>query len=133
MLTADFDFELPEQLIAQDPVATRDMSRLMVLGRDSRKIEHYSFWDIHQFINEGDVFVWKNSKVIPARLRGENLKTKGQFEALLLKENSRNDWWAMLRPGKRARPGTRICFKSFSTEQSDLEAIVLETNLEGHR
>src|SRR5262245_21711309 len=133
MLTTDFEFELPEQLIAQQPVATRDLSRLMVLERNSRQTEHRRFSDIHKFLNEGDVLVLNNSRVIPARLRGENLKTGGQFEALLLTENSKNDWWAMLRPGKRARPGTRINFKSFSDKQTDLEAIVVETNLEGHR
>jgi S-adenosylmethionine:tRNA ribosyltransferase-isomerase len=108
MRTADFDYSLPPELIAQQPAAQRDQSRLLILHRGSGSIEHKDFRDILEYIRPGDVLVLNNSRVIPARLRGLNEKTGGQFEILLLEENAPNDWWAMLRPGKRARVGTQI-------------------------
>src|SRR4051812_11026489 len=103
MRTADFDFPLPPELIAQTPAAMRDQSRLLVLQRDDGKIEHRQFRDVPEYFRAGDVLVLNNSRVIPARLRGLNAQTGGQFELLLLEENATNDWWVMLRPGKRAR------------------------------
>ena len=72
------------------------------------RIEHRRFPDLLEFLRPGDVLVLNNSRVIPARLRGANARTGGQFEVLLLEENAPNDWWVMLRPGKRARIGTQI-------------------------
>src|SRR5438094_3692829 len=108
MRTADFDFNLPPELIAQTPAAKRDESRLLVLDRKSGSVTHEKFRDVLEFFRPGDVLVLNNSRVIPARLHGMNASTGGKFELLLLEENSPNDWWAMLRPGKRARVGTEI-------------------------
>src|SRR5678815_1543296 len=102
MRVADFDFELPPELIAQHPAQERDQSRLLVLHRTTGEIEHRQFRELKNFLRAGDVLVLNNSRVIPARLRGVNAKTNGAFEMLLLEENATNDWWAMLKPGKRA-------------------------------
>ena len=133
MRTADFDFELPPELIAQTPAPQRDQSRLLVMHRQTRQIEHRRFRDLLDFLRPGDVLVLNNSHVIPARLRGVNAHTGGRFEVLLLEENAANDWWVMLRPGKRARPGTQIAFHDLRGQPSELRAVVLEKNDEGHR
>ena len=133
MRTADFDFDLPPELIAQHPAPRRDASRLLVLHRLDGQMEHRSFSDFTRFLKAGDVLVINNSRVIPARLRGANARTGGQFEMLLLEEVARNDWWAMLRPGKRARPGTRIICRNPDGTPSAVSAMVVETNPEGHR
>jgi S-adenosylmethionine:tRNA ribosyltransferase-isomerase len=139
MRTADFNFELPPELIAQTPAPTRDASRLLVLHRDSARVEHRQFRDILEFFRAGDVLVFNNSRVIPARLRGKNAKSGGEFEMLLLEENATNDWWAMMRPGKRARIGTQIILhrsadlQSAYRSETQIRATVLETNDEGHR
>jgi S-adenosylmethionine:tRNA ribosyltransferase-isomerase len=130
--TADFNFDLPPELIAQAPAPNRDASRLLVLHRDSERIEHRSFRDILEFLRAGDVLVFNNSRVIPARLRAANPKTGGQFEILLLEENSTNDWWTMMRPGKRARVGSEIVLLD-AGKHTEIRATVLETNDEGHR
>jgi S-adenosylmethionine:tRNA ribosyltransferase-isomerase len=132
MRTADFEYELPSELIAQAPVACRDRSRLLILHRDSGLIEHRHFGDLTEFLGAGDVLVLNNSRVIPARLRGFNPQTGGQFEILLLEENATNDWWAMLRPGRRARVGSQIVLRDLRGEQGPV-ATVLETNAAGHR
>lgn len=133
MRTADFDFELPPELIAQEPVARREESRMLVLRRDSGRVEHRRFADLGEFLRFGDVLVLNNSKVIPARLRGVNARTGGQFELLLLEENRLNDWWAMMRPGKRARVGTRIDIRGAGGSATPIHAVVEEINAEGHR
>jgi S-adenosylmethionine:tRNA ribosyltransferase-isomerase len=131
--TADFEFFLPEQLIAQNPVATRDASRLLVLHREKNQIEHRMFHDVIQFLRDGDVLVLNNSKVIPARLRAVNPVTHGAFEILLLQENARNDWWTMMRPAKRARIGTKLALVDLQGQRSDFCATVIATNEDGHR
>jgi S-adenosylmethionine:tRNA ribosyltransferase-isomerase len=138
MRTSDFHFDLPPELIAQTPAARRDESRLLVLHRDSGKIAHKKFCDVLEFFRSGDVLVLNNSRVIPARLRGVNAGTAGRFEILLVEENATNDWWAMLRPGKRARVGTKIQIaprddSALSTAYSAISATVLDANDEGHR
>src|SRR5450631_4807137 len=133
MRTADFDFVLPQELIAQTPAVQRDQSRLLVLRRDTGAVAHRSFRDLLEFLHPGDVLVLNNSRVIPARLRGVNARTGGQFEVLLLEENAPNDWWVMLRPGKRARIGTQIIFCDAGGKSADVRAVVVETNDEGHR
>jgi S-adenosylmethionine:tRNA ribosyltransferase-isomerase len=133
MRTAEFDFELPPELIAQAPPPQRDQSRLLVLNRASGQVAHRQFRDLLEYLRPGDVLVLNNSRVIPARLRGANAKTGGQFEVLLVEENAVNDWWVMLRPGKRARVGTRILFRDLRGCPSPVQATVLETNAEGHR
>src|ERR1035438_1557383 len=133
MQTADFDYALPPELIAQHPAPKRDESRLLVLHRNENRIEHRRFPALLEFLRPGDVLVLNNSRVIPARLRGVNARTGGQFEVLLLEENAPNDWWVMLRPGKRARIGTQIIFCDAGGKLADVRAVVVETNDEGHR
>jgi len=131
--TADFDFLLPPELIAQIPMPERDQSRLLVVDRASGGITHGRFRDLLGYLRAGDVLVLNNSRVIPARLRGSNAKSGGQFEILLLEENHLNDWWVMLRPGKRARAGTEISFHDRAGNPTAVRATVTETNSEGHR
>jgi S-adenosylmethionine:tRNA ribosyltransferase-isomerase len=133
MRTADFDYELPPELIAQAPAPGRDQSRLLVLHRHPNRIEHRRFRDLLEHLDPGDLLVLNDSRVIPARLRGRNAHTGGQFELLLLEENATNDWWVMLRPGKRARVGTQIVLQDAHGQPSHVRAIVLATNHEGHR
>jgi S-adenosylmethionine:tRNA ribosyltransferase-isomerase len=133
MRTADFDFTLPPELIAQQPAPKRDESRLLVLHRNNGRVEHRKFRDFLEFLRDGDVLVLNNSRVIPARLRGTNVKSSGKFEMLLLEENAPNDWWAMLRPGKNARIGTQIILHDTKGEPTKIIATVLEINVEGHR
>jgi S-adenosylmethionine:tRNA ribosyltransferase-isomerase len=133
MRTADFNFALPPELIAQSPAQRRDGSRLLVLPRKDGRVEHRKFLDLLDFLRAGDVLVLNNSRVIPARLRGANAKSGGKFEMLLLEENSPNDWWAMLRPGKNARAGTQIILRNAKAEPTKIIATVTEVNAEGHR
>jgi S-adenosylmethionine:tRNA ribosyltransferase-isomerase len=133
MRTADFDFNLPPELIAQHPAPKRDESRLLVLDRNENHVEHRRFPDLLEFLCRGDVLVLNNSRVIPARLRGVNAKTGGKFEVLLLEENAPNDWWTMMRPGKKARIGAQIIFPETDGLPGDIYATVFETNDEGHR
>jgi S-adenosylmethionine:tRNA ribosyltransferase-isomerase len=131
--TSDFDYFLPPELIAQAPLPQRDQSRLLVLQRDAKKIAHQHFPNLLKHFRAGDVLVLNNSKVIPARLRGVNASTGGQFEILLLEENSPNNWWVMLRPGKRARVGSEIILQNLRGEKTGLHAKVTAVNGEGHR
>jgi S-adenosylmethionine:tRNA ribosyltransferase-isomerase len=133
MRTADFDFQVPAELVAQTPTTKRDASRLLVVHRKSCELEHRRFSDLVDYLRPGDVLVLNNSRVIPARLRGVNSKTAGQFELLLLEEAGLNDWWTMVRPGKRAREGTRISLRDSSGARTPIQATVLEKNEEGHR
>ncbi len=133
MRVADFEFHLPEELIAQQPAPARDASRLLVLHRENARMEHKSFRDVLEIFRRGDVLVLNDSRVIPARLRGVNVQTGGAFEILLLEENSRNDWWAMMRPGKRARLGTEIFLTDARGTHTEISATVLDVNSEGHR
>ncbi|MDR3457647.1 MAG: tRNA preQ1(34) S-adenosylmethionine ribosyltransferase-isomerase QueA [Verrucomicrobiae bacterium] len=133
MRTADFHYDLPPELIAQQPAGRRDGSRLLVISRKTGKIEHRMFAGLLDFLVPGDVLVLNNSRVIPARLHGKNPNTGGQFEILLLEENAVNDWWAMMRPGKRARPGTRIQLLDKSGGTTNFFAEVIDFNAEGHR
>ena len=133
MRASDFDYTLPPELIAQTPVTERDQSRLMVLDRATGKITHRHFFDLTEYFSAGDVLVLNDSRVIPARLRARNFRTGGHFEVFLFEENSPNDWWAMMRPGKRAAPGTRIQILNPDKSPSAFAATVLEINAEGHR
>jgi len=129
----DFDYFLPPGLIAQHPMPERDQSRLMILDRAEGKSNHRHFPDMLDCLRPGDVLVLNDSKVIPARLRALNSRSGGEFEVLLLEENAPNDWWTLMRPGKRAQPGLRIIFKNRSGEPTGVRATVTETNSEGHR
>jgi S-adenosylmethionine:tRNA ribosyltransferase-isomerase len=132
MRTADFQYDLPPDLIAQKPAERRDGSRLLVLHRHNG-LEHRQFPDLIGFLQKGDVLVLNNSRVIPARMYGKNAKSGGGFEVLLLTENSGNDWWAMIRPGKRARLGSQIAFSGPENGGPHILATVTEINAEGHR
>ena len=132
--TEDFGFELPEELIAQEPAAERDASRFFVFHRDSRQTEHRVFRDLPAYFRSGDVLVVNNSQVIPARLRAVNEKSGGAFEVFLLPDDGvADECWALMRPGKRARIGTKIFFTNQSGERTTVTATVLAHNDEGHR
>jgi S-adenosylmethionine:tRNA ribosyltransferase-isomerase len=134
MRTADFHFDLPPELIAQQPAPSRDQSRLLVLHRPEHRLEHRQFRDVLNYLRAGDLLVLNNSRVLPARLRGVNIKTGGTLEMLLIKEQARNDWWAMMKPGKRARVGTQISITNhLSRITPAITATVTATNHEGHR
>ena len=133
MRSSDFDYPLPTELIAQRPTQERDESRLLVLRRSDGAVTHHRFKDLPQLLRAGDLLTWNDSKVLAARLTGNNHRSGGEFEVLLLEENSRNDWWVMLRPGKRARAQTQIDFRTRTGESSRVSATVMEVNAEGHR
>lgn len=109
MRVEDFDYELPEELIAQTPIDQRDASRLMVLRRDERSVEHRCFCDLPAFLRSGDVMVLNDTRVIPARLWGRR-KTGGKVELLLLQEKAPGVWECLARPGKRTRVGEKLSF-----------------------
>ena len=110
MKVSDFDFDLPEELIAQHPLEKRDSSRLMVLDKNTGEIEHKSFHDVIEYLNEGDTLVLNNTRVMPARLIGENEGTGGKIEFLLLKRIEGDRWECLAKPGKRAKVGQKFTF-----------------------
>ena len=110
MKTSDFDYELPEELIAQTPISPRDHSRLLVYDRETRKAEHRHFYDIADYLKKGDVLVINETKVIPARLYGKKRGTGTDFEFLLLKRLNLTTWDVIMRPGKRLKPGGYVDF-----------------------
>jgi S-adenosylmethionine:tRNA ribosyltransferase-isomerase len=129
--TADFDFTLPPELIAQTPAAARDGSRLLVLHRRDGRTEHRQFRDVLDFLRAGDVLGLNNSRVLRARLRGHKPASGGQVELLLVEEITPNDWWILLRPGKRVRAGTEIHLLTNFGLASPVRAVVQEKNAEG--
>jgi len=110
MKVSDFDFDLPEELIAQHPLEKRDASRLMVLDKNTGNIEHRSFHDVIEYLNEGDTLVLNNTRVMPARLIGEKEETGGKIEFLLLKRLEGDKWECLAKPGKRAKIGQNFVF-----------------------
>ena len=110
MKTSDFYYNLPEELIAQDPLEDRSSSRLLVLDRKTREREHRVFRDLAEFLNPGDCLVVNNTRVIPARLMGVKEGTGAGIEVLLLKRCEDNVWETLVKPGKKTRPGARISF-----------------------
>ncbi len=110
MKTKDFDFYLPEELIAQDPLEDRSSSRLLVLNKETGEIQHKIFHDITNYLRKGDCLVINNTKVIPARLIGEKEGTGAKIELLLLKRKENDIWETLVKPGKKARVGTRVIF-----------------------
>ncbi|MBN8048676.1 MULTISPECIES: tRNA preQ1(34) S-adenosylmethionine ribosyltransferase-isomerase QueA [Paraclostridium] len=110
MKTSDFYFDLPEELIAQTPLEDRSNSRLMVLDRKTGDVEHKIFKDVIDYLNPGDCLVLNNTRVIPARLIGEKVDTGGKIEFLLLKRTEKDVWQALVKPGKRAKIGTKFSF-----------------------
>ena len=128
MKRQDFYYELPEELIAQDPLADRASSRLMILGKETGETEHTDFHHIIDYLRPGDCLVINNTKVIPARLIGQREDTGGRVELLLLKRKEDNVWETLVKPGKKARPGARIVFGD-----GILTAEILEIVQEGNR
>ena len=110
MKRQDFYYELPEELIAQDPLEDRQSSRLLVLDRESGAVSHHTFREITEYPGPGDCLVINDTKVIPARLIGEKEGTGARIELLLLKRRENNIWETLVKPGKKARPGARISF-----------------------
>lgn len=110
MKKEDFYFELPQELIAQDPLEDRSGSRLLVLDKESGQIEHRTFRDIKEYLEPGDCLVINDTKVIPARLIGSKVGTNAKIEILLLKRKENDIWETLVKPGKKAKPGTKISF-----------------------
>ncbi|MFH1639233.1 MAG: tRNA preQ1(34) S-adenosylmethionine ribosyltransferase-isomerase QueA [Chloroflexota bacterium] len=108
MKTGDFSYELPHELIAQVPVEPRDKSRLMVINRNSERIEHRHFFELPAYLKAGDVLVFNDSRVIPARLFGQKEGSGGRVEILLLRRLTHGQWEALVKPGKRVKAGTRV-------------------------
>ncbi len=107
---SDFYFDLPQELIAQDPLEDRSSSRLLVLDKETGEMEHRVFHDIVEYLHEGDCLVLNNTKVIPARLMGTKKDTGATIEVLLLKRRENDIWETLVKPGKKAKPGTVITF-----------------------
>ncbi len=110
MKTSDFYFDLPQELIAQDPLLDRSGSRLMVLDKETGAVSHHIFKDVIQYLNPGDCLVVNNTRVIPARLYGIKEDTGAHVEVLLLKRLGNDIWETLVKPGKKLRPGARISF-----------------------
>ncbi|MBO4291988.1 MAG: tRNA preQ1(34) S-adenosylmethionine ribosyltransferase-isomerase QueA [Lachnospiraceae bacterium] len=125
---SDFYFDLPQELIAQDPLADRSSSRLLHLDKNTGAVEHHIFKEVPGFLNPGDCLVLNNTKVIPARLLGEREGTGGHVEVLLLSRKEKDVWETLVKPGKKCKPGTRLVFGG-----GLLKAEVLETVEEGNR
>ena len=128
LLKSDFYFELPEELIAQDPLADRSGSRMLMLDKTDGRIEHHIFKEIVDYLRPGDCLVLNNTKVLPARLSGRRENTGGAIEVLLLKRKGDDVWETLVKPGRKAKPGTRILFGDGS-----LQAEVLDVVEEGNR
>ena len=128
MKTSDFYYDLPEELIAQDPLEDRTASRLLVLDRKTGAVKHKIFSDVIDYLNKGDCLVINNTRVIPARLIGEKEGTGGKVEVLLLKRRANDVWETLVKPGKKLKPGAKITFGD-----GRLRAEVLEVVEEGNR
>ena len=110
MKRQDFYYDLPEELIAQDPLEDRSSSRLLVLNKETGVVSHHIFKDIKDYLKEGDCLVINDTKVIPARLIGSKVGTDAKIEILLLKRKENNVWETLVKPGKKAKPGVKISF-----------------------
>ena len=126
--TSDYYFDLPQELIAQDPLEDRSSSRLLVLDKNTGKTIHKSFRNIMEYLQQGDCLVLNNTKVIPARLLGVKEDTGAAVEVLLLKRREDDVWETLVKPGKKLRPGARMVFGD-----GILKAEVLEVVEEGNR
>lgn len=127
MNVKDFYFDLPKELIAQAPLSDRSGSRLLVLHKDTGAMEHRGFRDVTDYLRPGDCLVLNNTRVIPARLFGEKEGTQAQIELLLLKRREKDVWETLVKPGKKAKPGTKIVFGGLLTGE------ILDVVEEGNR
>lgn len=123
----EFDYHLPQELIAQKPADKRDCSRLLALHRDTGAVEHRHFYDVLDYLNPGDCMVLNNSKVLPARLLGEKEGTGAKVEFLLVKRLEGDTWETMVRPGKRLKPGDTVLFSP------DFKAAIVDYGQDGTR
>lgn len=128
MKTSDFYYDLPEELIAQEPLKKRDESRLMVLDKTNGEIKHKHFYDIVDMIKPGDALILNDTRVLPARLYGVKEGTGGAIEFLLLNKHSLDTWEVILKPGRRAKPGARFVFG-----EGKLKAEILDVINDGNR
>ena len=128
MKTSDFYYDLPEELIAQEPLKKRDESRLMVLDKNNGEIKHKHFYDIVDMIKPGDALILNDTRVLPARLYGVKEGTGGAIEFLLLNKHSLDTWEVILKPGRRAKPGARFVFG-----EGKLKAEILDVINDGNR
>jgi S-adenosylmethionine:tRNA ribosyltransferase-isomerase len=128
MKVSEFFYDLPQELIAQEPSKERQLSRLLVLDRGSGQIEHETFKDIITYFKKGDCLVLNDTRVIPARLLGEKEDTGGKIEFVLLKKISGDTWEVILKPGRRAKPGSRFVFGN-----GELKAEIVDVVEEGNR
>ena len=128
MKTSDFYYDLPQNLIAQTPLADRSSSRFLVMDKKTGDLVHTTFKSVIDYLNPGDCLVLNNTRVIPARLYGEKEHTGGKIEFLLLNRKSEREWEVILKPGKKAKPGARFVFGG-----GKLKAEVLETVNDGNR
>ena len=110
MKTSDFYYDLPEELIAQTPIAQRDTSRLMTVSRQDGKVEHHHFYELPDFLKAGDCLILNNSRVLPARLLGQRLPGGGACEVLLLIDRGDKTWECLVRPGRKMRTGAKLSF-----------------------
>ena len=131
MLTSDFDYKLPLDLIAQDPLESRNASKLLVLDRFAKTVHHRTFTDIGEYLKPDDVMVFNQSKVIPARFYGIRNDTKSKVEILLLRKLAEGVWEALAKPGRRLRPGVKVTVVNKDNKVSDLEIDILESNSDG--
>ena len=129
MKTSDFDYLLPSELIAQTPVEPRDQSRLMVLDRSDGSIKHRRFFEIVEYLRDGDVLVFNNSRVIPARLNGRKVDSGGRVEVLLLRQLDNGVWETLVKPGKRVNIGTRIEITNDSENEHGARVLAEVTGL----
>lgn len=128
MKTKDFDYYLPEELIAQTPLEKRDESRLMCLDKKTGELSHHHFYELPDFLNPGDCLILNNSRVLPARLLGQRLPGGGACEVLLLIDRGDKTWECIVRPGKHLRKGTKMQFGN-----GELKAEVVDVLPDGNR
>jgi S-adenosylmethionine:tRNA ribosyltransferase-isomerase len=128
MRTEEFDYDLPPELIAQEPLVERDSSRMLVLNRSTKEMEHSVFKNFASYLYKGDLLVLNNTRVFPARLRGRRKDTGGKVELLLLRSLEDTLWEVLSSPGKRTRPGITLTFG-----EGELEADILQTTTSGGR
>ena len=128
MKTSDFDFELPERLIAQTPIERRDASRLLALNKNTGELEHLHFYDLPKLLHPGDCLVLNDSRVLPARLIGQREPGGGAAEVVLLIDRGDKVWECLVRPGRKLKPGARLSFGN-----GELTAQVLEVKEGGNR
>ena len=125
MKTADFNYSLPSKLIAQNPIEPRDQARLMVLNRSGGSLEHRRFFEVVEHLRAGDVLLFNDSRVIPARLSSRKVDTEGKLEILLLRRLSPNVWETLVSPGKRVKIGSRLELTDYSADDAEQDYRVL--------